>query len=57
MSELKNYVKTHSVDNNSAEVLRRSGRKMSKSPNKNYVKDEVVIRNADSGKGTLLLLS
>lgn len=35
------------------EVLKTSGKfpKPTKIPNKNYCKDEVVIRNSDSGKG------
>lgn len=35
------------------ELLRNSGKfiKPTKIPGKNYSKDEVVIRNADSGKG------
>jgi hypothetical protein len=35
------------------EVLKTSGKfpRPTKIPNKNYCKDEVVIRNADSGKG------
>lgn len=35
------------------EVIRTSGKfaKPTKIPGKNYTKDEVVIRNADSGKG------
>lgn len=35
------------------EVLRKSGKyaKPTKVPGKNYCKDEVVIRNSDSGKG------
>lgn len=41
---------------NAGEVIRVSGKftKPTKIPGKNYTKDEVVIRNADSGKGTLL---
>lgn len=37
------------------EVIRNSGKfsKPTKIPGKNYSKDEVVIRNADSGKGEL----
>lgn len=36
------------------EVIRTSGKfpKPTKIPGKNYSKDEIVIRNADSGKGT-----
>lgn len=36
------------------ELIRASGKfnKPTKIPGKNYSKDEVVIRNADSGKGT-----
>lgn len=39
------------------EVIKPSGKfpKPTKIPGKNYSKDEVVIRNADSGKGTLNL--
>lgn len=38
---------------NLGEVIRTSGKfvKPTKIPGKNYTKDEVVIRNADSGKG------
>lgn len=38
---------------NPGEVIRTSGKfvKPTKIPGKNYTKDEVVIRNADSGKG------
>lgn len=38
---------------NPGEVIRTSGKfvKPTKIPGKNYSKDEVVIRNADSGKG------
>lgn len=38
---------------NPGEVVRTSGKfgKPTKIPGKNYSKDEVVIRNADSGKG------
>lgn len=38
---------------NPGELLRNSGKftKPTKIPGKNYSKDEVVIRNADSGKG------
>ena len=38
---------------NPGEILKTSGKypKPTKIPNKNYCKDEVVIRNADSGKG------
>lgn len=38
---------------NPGELLRTSGKftKPTKIPGKNYSKDEVVIRNADSGKG------
>lgn len=38
---------------NPGEVIRVSGKfsKPTKIPGKNYTKDEVVIRNADSGKG------
>lgn len=37
------------------EVIRTSGKfpKPTKIPGKNYSKDEVVIRNADSGKGNM----
>lgn len=37
------------------EVIRSSGKfiKPTKIPGKNYSKDEVVIRNADSGKGEI----
>lgn len=40
---------------NPGEVIRVSGKfsKPTKIPGKNYTKDEVVIRNADSGKGKL----
>lgn len=40
------------------ELIRVSGKfiKPTKIPGKNYSKDEVVIRNADSGKGELSLL-
>lgn len=40
---------------NPGEVIRTSGKfvKPTKIPGKNYSKDEVVIRNADSGKGEL----
>ena len=39
------------------EVLKTSGKfpKPTKIPNKNYCKDEVVIRNSDSGKGNVLI--
>lgn len=35
------------------EILKTSGKfpKPTKIPNKNYCKDEIVIRNSDSGKG------
>lgn len=38
------------------ELIRNSGKftKPTKIPGKNYSKDEVVIRNADSGKGMTL---
>ena len=38
------------------ELIRTSGKftKPTKIPGKNYSKDEVVIRNADSGKGNLI---
>lgn len=38
------------------EIMKSSGKfaKPTRIPGKNYCKDEVVIRNADSGKGTLL---
>lgn len=38
---------------NPGEIIRTSGKfgKPTKIPGKNYSKDEVVIRNADSGKG------
>lgn len=38
---------------NPGDVIRASGKftKPTKIPGKNYTKDEVVIRNADSGKG------
>ncbi|KAG8263210.1 hypothetical protein J6590_038099 [Homalodisca vitripennis] len=41
------------------EVLKTSGKfpKPTKVPGKNYCKDEVVIRNADSGKGEIVFLS
>lgn len=41
---------------NPGEVIRVSGKftKPTKIPGKNYTKDEVIIRNADSGKGKLL---
>ena len=37
------------------ELIRNSGKftKPTKIPGKNYTKDEVVIRNADSGKGKI----
>lgn len=37
------------------EIMKCSGKftKPTRIPGKNYCKDEVVIRNADSGKGTL----
>lgn len=40
------------------EVIKPSGKfpKPTKIPGKNYSKDEVVIRNADSGKGMLLTI-
>lgn len=40
------------------EIIKTSGKftKPTKIPGKNYSKDEVVIRNADSGKGTSKLL-
>lgn len=40
------------------ELLRNSGKftKPTKIPGKNYSKDEVVIRNADSGKGKVSAL-
>lgn len=40
------------------ELIRTSGKftKPTKIPGKNYSKDEVVIRNADSGKGIFYLL-
>lgn len=40
------------------EVLKPSGKfsKPTRIPGKNYCKDEVVIRNADSGKGMLILI-
>lgn len=40
---------------NPGEVIRTSGKfgKPTKIPGKNYSKDEVVIRNADSGKGMI----
>lgn len=40
---------------NPGEVIRTSGKfgKPTKIPGKNYSKDEVVIRNADSGKGEI----
>ena len=39
------------------EVLKTSGRftKPTRIPGKNYCKDEVVIRNSDSGKGMHIL--
>lgn len=42
---------------NPGEVIRTSGKfgKPTKIPGKNYSKDEVVIRNADSGKGEIRL--
>lgn len=41
------------------ELIKPSGKfpKPTKIPGKNYSKDEVVIRNADSGKGQYLFLS
>lgn len=41
------------------EVIRTSGKfsKPTKIPGKNYSKDEVVIKNSDSGKGKLFTLS
>lgn len=44
---------THQNVLNPGEVVRTSGKfaKPTKIPGKNYTKDEVVIRNADSGKG------
>lgn len=41
------------------EVIKPSGKfpKPTKIPGKNYSKDEVVIRNADSGKGICFLFS
>lgn len=41
---------------NPGEVIRVSGKftKPTKIPGKNYTKDEVVIRNADSGKGKFI---
>lgn len=43
---------------NPGEVIRASGKfvKPTKIPGKNYSKDEVVIRNADSGKGEIQFL-
>lgn len=40
------------------EVIRTSGKfpKPTKIPGKNYSKDEVVIRNADSGKGKIFCI-
>lgn len=40
------------------ELIRNSGKftKPTKIPGKNYSKDEIVIRNADSGKGMTLYL-
>lgn len=44
---------------NPGELLRTSGKftKPTKIPGKNYSKDEVVIRNADSGKGLNLFIT
>lgn len=40
------------------ELIRNSGKftKPTKIPGKNYSKDEIVIRNADSGKGMILIV-
>lgn len=40
------------------EIVRNSGKfaKPTKIPGKNYSKDEIVIRNADSGKGKIIRL-
>lgn len=42
---------------NPGEIIRNSGKfsKPTKIPGKNYSKDEVVIRNADSGKGMFII--
>lgn len=39
------------------EVIKNSGKfaKPTRIPGKNYCKDEVVIRNSDSGKGNLIV--
>lgn len=40
------------------EIVKNSGKfaKPTKIPGKNYSKDEIVIRNSDSGKGECMLL-